>query len=299
MSDAGSQGEAGEVLDKSSVHGELFRTVELSDPAYECDGLRLATVKSPALGRRADVSLWVPQAPAQGLSRVPQIGTLLILLHGVYGSHWVWAQKGGAHRTAQRLLTGGEIEPLVIAMPNDGLHRDGSGYLTWPSQNAGSHEDVERWIVEEIPAIAHLAAPTLRADAKIAIAGLSMGGYGALRLGAKYATRFAAISAHSSITDVDDLVPFVEEPITDYLACGSRDELSALFWLRKHSKSLPPLRFDCGVDDSLLESNRRLHQALNSASIEHTYEEFSGGHEWPYWHEHVTETLRFVDRHCR
>ncbi len=260
-----------------------FRTVELSDSAYEYEGLRTVTVKSAALGRRADVSVWVPETEP--------IGTLLILLHGVYGSHWVWPLKAGVHRTAQRMLAAGEIAPMVIAMPSDGLSRDGSGYLTHAS--AG---DAERWIVEEVPAVARLAAPALRADAKIAIAGLSMGGYGALRLGAKYAGRFVAISAHSAITEISEMERFVEEPLSDYLEYAPREELSALYWLRKHRERLPRLRFDCGVDDELIAGNRQLHAALEADDIAHEYQEFSGGHEWPYWRQHVERTLRFASR---
>lgn len=260
---------------------EHFHTVEISDPAYEQEGLRVGTVKSRALGRRADVSLWVPSAP--------KIDKLLILLHGVYGSHWVWSQKGGVHRTAQRMMDAGEIASMVIAMPSDGLGRDGSGYLTHPQA-----EDAEQWIVDEVPVIARLAAPALSSDAKISIAGLSMGGYGALRLGAKYADRFSAISAHSAITDVREMQSFAEEPVSEYLRCGPREELSAIYWLKRHRSQLPKIRFDCGVDDRLIEANRALDRALQTEAIAHIYEEFAGSHEWPYWQKHVAETLRFT-----
>jgi enterochelin esterase-like enzyme len=255
--------------------------VEFSDPAYECEGLRTATVKSRALGRRADVSVWVPLAE--------KIDTLLILLHGVYGSHWVWSQKAGVHRTAQCMMEAGEIAPMVIVMPSDGLGRDGSGYLNHPYA-----EDAEHWIVDEVPVIARLAAPALSGNAKTAIAGLSMGGYGALRLGAKYAERFSAISAHSAITDVVEMQSFVEESASEYLQCGRREELSALYWLQRHRERLPKVRFDCGVDDDLIHANRALHHALQTAAITHTYQEFAGGHEWPYWQKHIAETLRFA-----
>jgi S-formylglutathione hydrolase FrmB len=265
---------------------DLFRTVEISDPAFEHEGLRLVTARSPALGRRADLSLWIPDAPS--------VSTLVILLHGVYGSHWAWSLRAGAHRTAQQLLSRGEIAPMVIAMPSDALGGDGTAYLTWPGA-----EDVERWIVEEVPALGRLAAPALRPDAKIAIAGLSMGGYGALRLGAKHAGRFCAIAAHSAITDIDELAPFVEEPLAGYLACAPREELSALYWLRRHRDALPPLYFDCGMADPLLDGNRRLHRALTEDGIGHEYAEFEGGHEWPYWQLHLAQTLRHIDRHSR
>ncbi len=265
------------------VTSSPFRTIEISDPCFEHDGLRSVTVKSRALGHRADVSVWMPRAES--------IGTLLILLHGVYGSHWVWPQKGGVHRTAQRMLDNGEITSMVIAMPSDGLSRDGSAYLTWPQGG-----NVEQWIVEEVPAIARLAAPALKLDAKIAIAGLSMGGYGALRLGAKYADRFSAISAHSAITRIADLESFVEEPLSDYLQCAPREELDALYWMRRHRDRLPPLRFDCGVDDPLIAGNRALHAALQADGIPHEYTDFPGAHEWPYWQQHVAETLRFTSK---
>jgi len=275
----------------SLIEHVAFPTVELSDPAFEQEGLRLATVGSPALGHRVDVSFWVPAAE--------HISTLLILLHGVYGSHWVWSQRAGVHRTAQTMLSAGEIGPMVIAMPSDGLNRDGSAYRTWPRTEAFGAEDVERWIVEEVPALARLASPALLPQAKIAIAGLSMGGYGAMRLGAKYAHRFNAISAHSAITRIEDMRPFVKEPVSDYLVCATSPELSALHWLQTHHHLVPPLRFDCGTEDPLISSNRKLHTALLQHNIPHQYTEFQGGHNWSYWQQHISETLSFVNRVCR
>src|SRR3546814_12536094 len=101
-----------------------FRTVELSDPGIDPTGLRFMTVKSAALGARADISLFVPDCVA-GLADVP----IVILLHGVYGSHWAWALKGGAHLTAQRLIDEDTIPPLALAMPSDGVRGEGYGYV--------------------------------------------------------------------------------------------------------------------------------------------------------------------------
>src|SRR5579862_3412595 len=125
-----------------------FRTIEISEPRFEAEGLRWVTVKSRALGHRADITLFVPKEAAAG-SNIP----LVILLHGVYGSHWAWSLKGGAHRTAARLIEKKEIPPMAMAMPSDGLWGDGSGYL--PHRDA----DFERWIVEEVPAAAREAMP--------------------------------------------------------------------------------------------------------------------------------------------
>ncbi len=126
-----------------------------------------------------------------------------------------------------------------------------------------------------------------------------MGGYGALRLGAKYASRFSAIAAHSAITGIDDLASFVEEPLSDYLSCAPREELDALHWLRRHRAHLPPLQFDCGTADPLIGSNRALHAALLHAGIPHTWAEHPGGHEWSYWQLHLADTLRHVHQHTK
>ena len=73
----------------------------------------------------------------------------------------------------------------------------------------------------------------------------------------------------------------------------NEEDKSVLHWLLKHRDQLPPLRFDCGESDLLIAYNRELHQSLLEQRIEHQYQEFSGGHSWAYWAEHLKDTLRF------
>jgi S-formylglutathione hydrolase FrmB len=127
------------------------------------------------------------------------------------------------------------------------------------------------------------------------IAGLSMGGFGALRLGAKYPQRFAGVSGHSSITHFAQMSKFVEEPLAAY-GPPPEDEQSVLHWMLANRDRLPPIRFDCGTEDLLIEENRLLHRELDARGVPHTYEEFPGGHEWPYWERHIADTLRFFGR---
>ncbi len=258
-----------------------FRTIRISDPRFEHNGLRVVTVKSKMLSGRGDISLFVPDD-------CPVDVPVVMLLHGVYGSHWSWSMGGGAHRTAARLIEAGEIQPVVLAMPSDGLWGDGSGYVPHASK------DYERWIVDEVPAAALEVVAGVTQKSRLFIAGLSMGGFGALRLGGKYAERFAGISAHSAITHFDQMSQFVEEPLSSYDADPAN--LSTAEALIKNRENLPPLRFDCGTADTLLEANRALHAALDAAGISHVYDEFAGGHEWSYWEEHIADTLRFFDR---
>lgn len=260
-----------------------FRTVEVSDPRFEFEGLRWVTVKSPALQQRADLTLFIPPQPAT-VRDLP----IVILLHGVYGSHWAWALKGGAHRTTARMLRTGDIQPLILAMPSDGLWGDGSGYVPHADQ------DFDRWIVEDVPAAVREAVPSTGEKSPLFISGLSMGGFGALRLAAKYPQLFRAAGGHSSMTHFDQHKLFVQEPLESY-ACPSADR-SVFETILRNRDRLPPLRFDCGTEDPLLEYNRELTRQLKHAGIAHTYEEFPGGHEWPYWEKHLADMLRFFDR---
>lgn len=259
-----------------------FRTIEISDPLYERDNLRDVTIKSPALRGRGDITLFVPPGIASQ-KNIP----VAILLHGVFGSHWAWSLKGGAHKTALALIESKTIRPIVLAMPSDGLFGDGSGYIK-------HFADYEAWIMSDVvDAAREVVQQTV--GGKIFLSGLSMGGFGAMRLGARHAGKVAAISAHSSSTHLDQLAKFIEEPLSAY-GNLSDSEKSVAHAILSAGKSLPPLRFDCGVDDILIENNRALHQTLLDKKIPHAYHEFPGGHTWDYWRDHLTDTLKFFEK---
>jgi putative tributyrin esterase len=259
----------------------MFRTIEISNQAYSPPGLRFVTVKSAALGQRADILLFVP-VQAEVLRDVP----LVLLLHGVYGSHWAWAFKGGAHLTAQRLIDVGAIPPLVLAMPSDGLWGDGSGYVRHAEQ------DFERWIVDEVPAAASAACTACSDASPLFIAGLSMGGFAALRLAGKHPLRFAAAVGLSSVTDVSQLAPLIAEDLSGWAAAGH--DRSVLNALTNSSGPLPRLRLDCGLTDPFLAANRLLHANLAANGIAHEYAEHPGGHDWTYWSNQLEDSLRFL-----
>jgi tetratricopeptide (TPR) repeat protein len=72
---------------------------------------------------------------------------------------------------------------------------------------------------------------------------------------------------------------------------GRHDD--ALAALVRSRGNLPPIRFDCGTEDFLIEPNRELHRGLTAAGIPHRYEEFAGAHTWDYWEQHLPRSLRF------
>lgn len=261
-----------------------FRSFELSNPKFETSGLKFITVKSKNLKGRADIVLYVPSTITNH-KNVP----IIILLHGVYGSAWAWTMSGGVHLTTHKMILEKSIPAFIIAMPSDGLWGDGSGYL--PHDNI----DFEKWIVEDVPAALKQAIPENTNNSAFFIAGLSMGGFGAIRIGAKYPSIFRAISGHSSITNINQFPLFVEESIYNYQQAGK--EVESLFeTIQSNKNNLPPLRFDCGKKDLLIEENRILHTALTACKIDHVYEEFEGEHNWEYWQEHIKQTLIFFSK---
>lgn len=259
-----------------------FSTIEISDPQFERAGLRFMTIKTPHLKGRGDICLFVPE----GISKEPL--PIYILLHGVYGSAWSWALQGGAAQTAQNMIQQGLIQPAIIAMPSDGLWGDGSAYFSH------HQKQFDHWIVQDVPLAIRENIPGTSSDSPLCIGGLSMGGYGALTLGARFSELFQAISAHSSITSLKQMPLFAEEPLASYTASTRQDKAIDLFI--ENRDSLPALRFDCGTEDDLLNANRVLHQQLNDAGIPHEYQEFPGAHEWVYWQEQVQKTLLFFDQ---
>lgn len=260
-----------------------FRTIEISDPNLEQAGLRFMTIKTPNLKGRGDLCLYIP-ADVHHHHDLP----IYILLHGVYGSAWAWALQGGAHVTFQQLLAENAVQPAIVAMPSDGLWGDGSAYFT-------HHQKAfDRWIVEDLPLAIAENIPGTSTNSPLCIGGLSMGGYGALSLGSRFPGHFRAISGHSSITRLEQMAQFVEEPLSDYTKeCQTPNVIDSII---ENRDQLPALRFDCGTTDELIQANRSLHEELQAAHLPHRYEEFPGGHEWPYWQEHVRKTFLFFDQ---
>jgi putative tributyrin esterase len=247
-------------------------------PPTVSEDLRSVAYPSPSLGGRGDITFFIPP------SATPM--PLVILLNGVYGSHRAWTEQGEAHLTARRLLDEGRIRPMVLAMPTDGLWTLNTGFTR--------HVDgaYERWIMEDVIACARDTVPGLGPE--LFLAGLSIGGYGALRLGAKYGGLVRGISAHSPITRLNDMARFVPEP-GSYLG----DEPFVGVWIARHRARLPPLRFDCGTEDPLLDASRRLHDELVHQSVVHIYQEYPGAHDWAYWKTHLADTLLFFEQRLR
>jgi putative tributyrin esterase len=263
---------------------ERFFTTEISDPEFEKDNLRHITVRTKNLPGRGDITVYVP--PVTDVKNVP----IVILLHGVYGSSWCWPLKAGVHLIAHRLITEKIIAPMILAMPSDGLYRDGSAYLRHKDGY-----DYEKWIVEDVPDVIKNEIAIASPQSPLFITGLSMGGYGALRIGAKYPHLLKAFSGLSSITEFNQLTNWYENGNIEEISANVLSHPSVLETILSNKESLPPFMFDCGDIDILIEANRKLHHDLEANNISHVYNEYPGEHNWNYWMSHIEEHLLFFN----
>ncbi|HYH11316.1 MAG TPA: alpha/beta hydrolase family protein [Thermomicrobiales bacterium] len=207
---------------------------------------------------------------------LPDVGEgpypVLMQLHGLSDDEDSWVERSNLVRYV------GEL-PLIVVLPDGGT----SGYLNWKTSERLHKHRYEDLLIHDIPN--NVRHHFQVKDGPWAIGGLSMGGYGAMRLGLKYPDRFASIHAHSSAFHIHELVnPEVVEDLEDASVFLQAEALA------KRGER-PVITFDCGVDDRLLETNRRFHEHLQALDIDHTYAEFDGDHEWDYWDLHVQEAL--------
>jgi len=225
---------------------------------------------------------------------VPDTGTppfpVLYLLHGLSDDSTTWTRL-------TRLEAYAAQYPLIIAMP-DGYR----GFYTDHEQGPA----FGRHIGEEFPALIERllpAHPRLRS-----IGGLSMGGYGALRIGLESPGRFRSIHSHSGAlgwgrNNQYTLAKKVFGRGPEFLAelrrafgprpDGTRHDLLALAKAAKAARKLPAIRLDCGTEDFLLETNRKFVAGLRDAGIPHHYSEHPGAHDWQYWDTHIQAALAF------
>lgn len=264
-----------------------IKRLEVSNPEYTPNNTQFLTIHSSHLERRHDVSIYNVNAKGEN---VP----IIILMHGVYGNHWVWTNLGGIDKVYEQVKAQQGIKDFILVMPSDGGLHDGSAYL--PTLNNGNYE---QWIMDDVLSAVIETVPNATTQSNLYLSGLSMGGYGALRLGMKYADKVAGISAHSSITKLPEINLFTDINLANY-ECENSEEANILYWVKHWLKTdktnLPPLRFDCGKNDILFQGNVAFNKALNELAIDHQFDIFDGEHAWQYWHEHVAKTFVFFDQ---
>jgi S-formylglutathione hydrolase FrmB len=247
------------------------------------EGLAGHTVFSSANRRRLEHWTWMPAGVHQALP-------VVVLLHGVRDAGgFVWWEKGSADLTAARLVAAGEVPPFCLVMAGDTGAELGSGYCDW----ADGTTSAETYLMRELLPWIDASLPVSSARH---VAGLSMGGYGALLLALRSPGVFRSASATSGFFHPHRLFNFV--PDARRRMWGDDDtvmaahDVVALVSDAKRRTGLD-LAFDCGTDDPLLPENRAFHAHLDGLRVPHSYVEKPGSHDWPYWTDRLADHLRF------
>ncbi len=211
---------------------------------------------------------------------------VLYLLHGLSGNHTNWLRRTSIELYVAEL-------GIMVVMPDGGR-----GFYTDASEGYAYGKAIGEELVERMDR----TFPTQANRAGRVLAGLSMGGYGAVRLALAYPERFRAAHSLSGalafgshlFTPGDDDLGREFQRLTGTSPGGSAHDLFTLATKRHIEGSLPDLRFDCGTEDFLLPSNRAFAQHLIEQKIPHEYEEFPGDHTYEYWDEHIQDALKFL-----
>jgi S-formylglutathione hydrolase FrmB len=228
---------------------------------------------------------------------------VVYLLHGLSGDNMQWVQWGEINRYADKAIAEGTIPPMIIVMPN--------ANRSWYINSFDGRVKYEDFFIKEfIPAVEK--AFRIKGEKTYrGIAGLSMGGYGALIYTLKYPELFAAAGALSpGVYEDDEIANMAEEErkkvygqVLDTTLQG-KDRLnkvwydnSVLQYVRnKPTTELAKVRYwiDCGDDDFLFKGNCLLHIALTEKKVPHEFRIRDGAHNWTYWRTGITDALKFI-----
>lgn len=244
-------------------------------------------IYSEALGMQTTVYVVMPQRSTGG-----EIGVdnniknekykCLYLLHGLTDDHTIWMRRTSIERYA------GE-HGICVVMPCGGrsFYTDmkyGEKYYTYISQELPN-------IIQD-----NFNVSDKREDNYIA--GLSMGGYGALKIGMKNCDRFSMAAGLSSVADiVEDSKRFhnVCVPIfgEDVIIPDSENLMKIAEETDKNALK-PRIFMGVGTEDSLYEGNIRLRDKFQSLDYDFTYKESSGTHNWAFWDEYIQYVFQWI-----
>lgn len=264
---------------------------------------------SHALKQPLSFSLYLPDAyAAEPERRFP----VIYLLHGYGANDREWLERGKAGTVLDQLIQTGDVPPVIAVMP------DGAKSWYVDSADLGGPGDYESAIARDL--LGHIenryrAMPDRRGRA---IAGLSMGGYGALRLAFFHPERFIAVASLSGALYETAGIPGVDQPAAEALekaahwyrgAYGrpfnvetyiARSPFSRITDLKRMEKP-PHILITAGDDDyfKFYEGSAALFVALRRAGLPAELRIDDGGHDWKLWRKQFPQVVRFLSNAMR
>ncbi len=257
-----------------------------------------ADLFSRSLMRTVPVTVILPvdrvHDPQQELPMADEKYKTLYLLHGLYGNESDWLCES-------RIQTWALDRNLAVVMPAG----DNRFYVDCSSTG----EKYGAFIGEELVEMTRRMFPLSREREDTFIAGLSMGGYGAVRNGLLYADTFGYLAGLSSAL-IMYMAAYVDDSSADFTQTrhyyesifgdltkimGSDKDCETLVKQRKSSgKPMPKMYLACGTEDFLLQPNRIFKDFLEKQQVDFTYEEGPGEHNFDFWNRVLPHVLDWL-----
>jgi putative tributyrin esterase len=277
----------------------LFFALTLSLGAFSQSlGTRAETIqfKSKLVGKTLPYSVVLP--PGYALAGQPAISyPVLYLLHGLAGhySNWLTKTRLAEYAAAYRMI-------IITPEGNDGWYTDSATV---------SADRYETYIVQELIPDVEKHFRAIKGREGRSVAGLSMGGYGALKFGVKYPDKFIFAASISGALDAaarSDNNPrnawaFLRPSIMQTFGDAGSPTRAAndlhklvLNFSAERLASLPFFYLDCGTEDGFLATNQELATIFLERKIPHEYRQLPGAHNWAYWDSQVQEVLKLAAR---
>ncbi len=211
----------------------------------------------------------------------------LYLLHGLSDDHSIWLRRTSIERYVAEL-------GLAVVMPC--VHR---GFYT------DMKHGLRYWtfISEELPRVCRSFFKLSAAREHNFAVGLSMGGYGAFKLGLRCPEKFAAVASLSGALVLGRLRREWKEWDAEFRTIfgppeefeGSENDLLYLArQLAESDKPKPKFYAWCGTDDSLYEDNQKFRRHAVELDLDYSYEESPGGHDWACWDRQIQRVLEWL-----
>jgi len=250
-------------------------------------------IPSAAMNKTYKAAVVLPNSYAKGKTAYP----VLYLLHGAYGHFSDWLSSTPNKMTVKNLA---DQYNIIIVMPEGETF---SFYLDSPV-NKGSQ--FETYITSEVIQKIDKTYRTINDKKGRVIAGLSMGGHGALYLSAKHPELFCAAGSMSGAVDMgtmlgrepnDQILKLIQPVFGDQSTNQNLyDQNAVMGMVDKMKANKLSLIIDCGVDDFLIEPNRELHRRLVYNKVAHDYTERPGAHTWEYWENALPYQVLFFSK---
>jgi putative tributyrin esterase len=244
---------------------------------------------SEVLGLSTSMTVILPQATQGQIGMQGTHGSsappVLYLLHGLSDDDTIWARRTSIERY---------VAPLGIAVVMPQVHKsfytdEVSGLPFWT------------FLSQELPSVVQQLFRVSTRPQDTFVAGLSMGGYGAMQWALREPWRFGAAASlsgalmisnvgHEDEPDFADLMRrvFGEAPIA-----GTGHDLSHLVTTVDPS-TIPPLYVACGTEDFLFRANQYVVGIAQGAGVEVTVDFGPGDHEWEYWDTQIQKVLAWL-----